>query len=175
MKHLLGAWIRWTGVGDEISSICWDQHLAMAGRSCGGRRAAAASNWAGEGCQRGMSTSHRRAPLSSSAPIVASQLSWGRCRRAILNSLGRRRHHRRPWQGTRWREEARKWAQPSPNCTTVARASPSSRRPGGLKKASVRLNPWIAAQIPRDEWRDDKYTWRNAKLVCNLDICMNLN
>lgn len=38
----------------------------MAGRSWGGRRAAAASNWAGEGRQLLMSTSHRRTPLSSS-------------------------------------------------------------------------------------------------------------
>ena len=42
----------------------------MAGRSCGGRRAAAASNWAGEGCQRAMSTSHRRTPLVSSSVIA---------------------------------------------------------------------------------------------------------
>jgi hypothetical protein len=40
----------------------------MAGCSCGGRRAVAASNWAGEGRQRVMSTSHRRrTPVSSSA------------------------------------------------------------------------------------------------------------
>uniref|UniRef100_A0A0A9GQ60 Uncharacterized protein n=1 Tax=Arundo donax TaxID=35708 RepID=A0A0A9GQ60_ARUDO len=43
-------------------------NLVMAARSCGGSRAAAAWNWAGEGRQRVMSTSHRRTPLSSTIP-----------------------------------------------------------------------------------------------------------
>lgn len=45
------------------------RYLEMAGRSCGGRRAAAASNWAEEGRQLLMSTSHRRTPLFPSAVI----------------------------------------------------------------------------------------------------------
>ncbi|CAD6258447.1 unnamed protein product [Miscanthus lutarioriparius] len=52
------------------------QYLEMAGRSCGGRRAAAASKWAGEGRQRLMLTSHRRSPLSSS--VIPRPQDWER-------------------------------------------------------------------------------------------------